>query len=207
MRTIRMMMLAMLCAVSLGGMARADGVTLTLDPTDGALTGPAGSTVGWGFTFTNLSSYFAVISGSDFCVGVITSPCATSFGTYTDLAGLQFIVAGPSPEDSSFTAVFDNSLGTGLGSFLIDPASTGTVLGQIVLFYDLYSVDPNSADFDPTLDTLSVGNTVKAAASITVGTSTVSVPEPGSILLLITALVMTLLCVKFSPKVRLQLQR
>jgi hypothetical protein len=185
MKTIRTMMLAILCAISLSGLARADPISLALDPTDGALTGPAGSTVGWGFTFTNLGSDFAVITGSDFCVGVITSPCGTSFGTYTDLAGPQFLLAGPSPESSSFAEVFNNSLGTGLGSFLIDPAAAATVIGQIVLSFDLYSVDPNSIGFDPLVDTISFGNLLTASASVTVGTQAVAVPEPPAIEFLI----------------------
>jgi hypothetical protein len=185
MKTIRTMMVAILCAISFGSLARADSISLTLDPTNGALTGPAGSTVGWGFTFTNLGSDFAVISGSDFCAGVITSPCTNSFGTYTDLTGSQFILVGPSPESSSFAAVFNNSLGTGLGSFLIDPAATGTVIGQIVLSFDLYDLDPNSPGFDPLVNTISVGNSLTASASVTVGTQSVSVPEPPAIEFLI----------------------
>ena len=185
MKTIRTMMLAILCAVSLASLARADSISLTLDPTNGALTGPAGSTVGWGFTFTNLGIDFAVITGSDFCVGVITSPCGTSFGTYTDLAGPQFVLVGPSPESSSVAEVFNNSLGTGLGSFLIDPAATGTVTGQIVLSFDLYDLDPNSPGFDPLANTISVGNSLTASASVTVGTQAVSVPEPPAIEFLI----------------------
>ncbi|HKW16192.1 MAG TPA: hypothetical protein VJO35_01660 [Terriglobales bacterium] len=183
MKTIRNLMLAVFCVSVLASMVRADSISLTLDPTDGALTGPAGSTVGWGFTFSNSGNDFAVISGSDFCVGVITSPCSTSFGAYTDVAGQQFIVAGPG--SPSFTAVFNNSLGTGLGSFQIDPAATGTVAGQILLFYDLYNVDPNSLYFDPLLDTISVGDLVTAPASVTVGTRTVPMPEPPSTELLI----------------------
>lgn len=206
MKTMRTMMLAIFFAVSLAGAARADSVTLTLDPTDGALTGPAGSTVGWGFTFTNLGDNFAVISGSDFCVGVITSPCSTSFGTYTDLAGLQFILAGPSPENNSFAAVFDNSLGTGLGSFLIDPAASGTITGQLLLFFDLYNVDPNSPDFDPLLNTVAVGNSLTAPASVTVGTKTVPVAEPGSLELLVAGLAMVLFTLKYSKKAQLHLQ-
>src|ERR1700730_4102365 len=173
MKTIRTMMLAILCAVPLASLARADSISLTLDPTNGALTGPAGSTVGWGFTFTNLGSDFAVITSTDFCVGVITSPCGTSFGTYTDLAGPQFVPVGPPPESSSFAEVFNNSLGTGLGSFLIDPAATGTVIGQILLSFDLFNVDPNSLGFDPLVDTISFGNLLTASASVTVGTQAV----------------------------------
>lgn len=180
MKLFRTLSIATLLLFALGVRARADDISLTLDPVGGALTGPAGSTVGWGFTLANSGSDFAVISGSDFCVGPITSPCSTSFGTYTDFIGQQFIVVG----SSSVTEAFDNNTQTGLGSFFINPASTGTVTGLAVVFYDLFSVDPNSPDFNPDLDTISNGNLLSADASVTVGSSATSTPEPGSLLLL-----------------------
>ncbi len=189
MKMIRGMVVAILCLFALDSLAQADGVpTLTLDPLNGAISGAAGTTVGWGFTLTNLGTDFAVVTGSDFCVGAITSPCSNSLGTYTDFAGPQFIVVGPSPESTSVTQAFDNSLQTGIGSFLINSGATGSVLGEIVLTYDLYNVDPNSASFDPTADTVSVGNYLMDPASVTVGTQTQSVPEPGSLLLLASGL-------------------
>jgi hypothetical protein len=180
MKLFRTLSIATLLLFALGVRARADDISLTLDPVGGALTGPAGSTVGWGFTLANSGLDFAVISGSDFCVGPITSPCSTSFGTYTDFIGQQFIVVG----SSSVTEAFDNNTQTGLGSFFINPASTGTVNGLAVVFYDLFSVDPNSPDFNPDLDTISNGNLLSADASVTVGSSATSTPEPGSLLLL-----------------------
>jgi hypothetical protein len=180
MKLFRTLSIATLFLLALGASARADDISLTLDPVSGALTGAAGSTVGWGFTLTNSGTDFAVSSGSDFCVGPIASPCGTSFGTYTDFIGQQFLVLGSSP----VTEAFDNTLQNGLGSFFINPASTGTVSGLAVVFYDLYSVDPNSPDFNPDLDTISNGNILTANASVTVGSSTVSTPEPGSLLLL-----------------------
>jgi hypothetical protein len=83
---------------------------------------------------------------------------------------------------SAITQAFDNGLMTGMGSFLINPGATGSVSGEIVLTYDLYNVDPNSLSFNPLLDTVSLGNEVTAAASVTVVTA--STPEPGSLLLL-----------------------
>jgi hypothetical protein len=191
MKILRSSAVALLCILALGTLASADTIspTLTLDPTNGALTGPPGSTVGWGFTLTNLGSDFLVSTGSDFCVGVITSPCSNSFGTYTDFAGPQFFVVGPPPESSSFTQSFNNTLQLGMGSFLINLGSTGTVNGFIVLTYDLFSVDPNSPDFNPIADTVSNGNFLTAPASVTVGTA---VPEPGSLLLVASGAVVAL---------------
>ena len=175
-----------LCILTLSALASADTLpTLTLDPTNGAISGPANSTVGWGFTIENLGTNWAVVTSSDFCVGVITSPCVNSFGTYTDFAGPQFILVGPSPENTSFTQAFDNATQQGIGSFFINPSSVGTVSGQIAVTYDLFSVDPNSVNFDPLADTVSVGNYLVADASVTVGASTVATPEPDNLLLLL----------------------
>jgi hypothetical protein len=177
---------AVVCLAALGSLAKAAPLpTLTLDPVNGAITGAAGSTIGWGFTLTNLGSYYAVVTGSDFCVGVVTSPCGNSIGTYTDFAGPQFLLLGPAPESTSFAQVFDNNLQTGMGSFFINLGATGTLLGDIVLSYDLFSIDPNSMNFDPLTDTFSVGNFLTAAASVTVGTLTVATPEPASLLLVL----------------------
>ncbi len=181
MRIARGMMVTILCLFALSGVARADGVpTLTLDPLNGAISGAAGTAVGWGFTLTTLGTEFAVVTSSDFCVGVPASPCDNSLvGTYTDFAGPQFIVVGPS---SSVTQAFDNTMMTGMGSFAINPGATGSLIGEIVLTYDLYSVDPN---IDPT-HPVSFGNSLTAPASVTVGTT--AVPEPGSLLLLASGL-------------------
>lgn len=187
MKIIRAVLIAMLFTSTVSGFALADTApTLTLDPVGGAITGVAGSTVGWGFTLTNLGSDFAVITGSDFCVGPITSPCSNSLGTYTDFVGQQFFVLGPSPESPSLLQSFDLVGLTGVGSFFINPlAQPGDMAaGQIVLSYDLFSLSPNDPNFDPTADTLSNGNFLMAPASVTVTNSTVSTPEPGSLLLL-----------------------
>ena len=156
---------------------------LTLDPAGGAISGLAGTTVGWGFTFTNDTDY-AVITGTQFCdtssspLPNICASLAPNLGTYTDFAGLQFLVAGPSPESTTVSQTFDNSLLTGIGSFAIDPGASGTVSGIIVLTYDLYSVSPNDPAFNPD-DVISGGNYLTANASVTVAPVT-SVPEPGS---------------------------
>ncbi len=101
MKTFRGMAVAILCMFGLCGLAHAAPLpTLALDPLSGAISGAAGTTVGWGFTLTNLGIDFAVVTSSDFCVGVITSPCSNSLGKYTDFAAPQFIVVGPSPEST-----------------------------------------------------------------------------------------------------------
>ena len=160
---------------------------LTLDPPSGAISGTPGTTIGWGFSLTNTTDY-VVITGSQFCdassspLPDICLPVSPDLGSYADLAGLQFLVVGPSPESTTISQVFDASLLTGIGSFAIDPSASGTSSGIIVLTYDLFSVSPNDPTFSPD-DEISGGNFLTAAASATV------VPEPGSLVLLGAGLV------------------
>jgi hypothetical protein len=158
---------------------------LTLSPTSGALSGQAGSTVGWGFTLSNSSDY-AVVSSSNFCLGSsgATSLCvASTIGIYTDEIASSFIVVGPTPESPVVTQAFSASLATGVGSFSITPGEPvgATNVGQLVLTYDLYSVDPNSGTFDPIADLVSAGNFLMAPASVSVASIPVTtMPEPAS---------------------------
>ncbi len=174
-------------ALGISTLARASTLDLTLDPADGSVTSPAGTTTGWGFTLTNDGPDFDVVTGTDFCVGILTSPCSNSFGTYTDFAGLQFLVIGPTPEQTSIAQSFDNTAMTGVGSFSINPASTGNISGYIALTYDVFSVDPNDPSFDPSTDTVSTGNYAEATASVTVGPLTAPTPEPSMALILIAS--------------------
>ena len=199
MKITRAVLIATLFTFTLSGFVLADTApTLTLDPVGGAIAGVAGSTVGWGFTLTNLGSDFAVITGSDFCVGPITSPCSNSLGTYTDFVGQQFFVLGPSPESPSLSQSFDLVGLTGVGSFFINPlAQPGDMaIGQIVLSYDLFSLSPNDPNFDPTADTLSNGNFLMAPASVTVTATSLQTPEPGSFSLIVSGLLGFLLLMK-----------
>ena len=195
MKLFRSITVALFLTIALASVSRADTMpTLTVTPAN--LVGPASSTVGWGFTLTNLGVDFAIITGSDFCVGVPTSPCSNSLGTYTDFIGAQFVVVGPSPESSTLSQSFDNSTQSGLGSFLINPGGSGTLVGELLVSYDLFSVDPNALNFDPIVDTVSVGNFLTSAASVTVGTVTVPTPEPATLGLLLGGFFATTLLAK-----------
>jgi len=157
-------------------------VTLTLNPGSGAVSGLAGSTVGWGFTLDSAAD-FAVISSSNFCLGNsgVSSLCkAPTIGTYSDFIATNYTIAGPAPESPSVTEAFDAVSGMGVGSFKISAtAALGAVnTGQIVATYDLYSVDPNAANFNPGADLISAGNFLTAPASVTVEGQMRSVPEP-----------------------------
>ena len=159
--------LAILLAVS-----QAQAVSLSLDPLGGALSGKPGDTVGWGFTLSN-DSGFLVVSSAEF------KP-QPAIGSFNDFIGLQFLIVGPGVTVSQ---AFDTLLHTGIGSFVLDSnAPRGSVAGApIALSYDLYSVNPLDSTFDPGVHTLSLGNIVTAEASV-------SVPEPGSLLLMASAM-------------------
>jgi hypothetical protein len=181
--------------VAFASRAKADDVTLTLDPLGGAISGAAGTTVGWGFTLDSPTDY-AFVDYTDFCVGAPSSPCSNSLGMYTDFAGPNFVDAGPAPYESpSVSESFDNSSSSGIGSFAINPGATGSVDGEIVLVYDLYSLDYTNPNFDPVADLISSGNILTATASVTVGSS--SVPEPGALSLLAIGFAACLLATKF----------
>lgn len=148
---------------------------LTLNPVGGAMSGTPGSTIGWGFTLSQ-DDYYAVITSADFCGAIISSPCSTPLGFFTDfIAQYNFTFLDPF---SSVSAVFDPVNLTGIGSYTIAAgASAGTTfLGNILLTYDLYA--------DGLGETLiSTDNQLMAAASVTVS-APAPVPEPATWVLL-----------------------
>jgi hypothetical protein len=153
--------------------------TLTLDPVGGALSGIPGSTVGWGFTLANDSDYL-VVSSAEFTG-------AGSLGVFTDfIAQFNSIVVGPSPENTSVSQAFGLNAHTGIGSFAIDAGASvgGTATGFIEISYDLFSVSPNDPNFDPGIDSISFGNTLRSNASVTVTSTTGQIPEPNILALL-----------------------
>jgi hypothetical protein len=155
--------LLLICAT-----ASADPVLTLVPPT---VSGIPGSTVGWGFNFSNSTNY-AVLTASSY---------AGSFGTYTDLISSQsaLLVAGPSPDSTTISQAFNLGLGTGVGALTLN---SGLLNGQveaanITVFYDLFSVSPNDPNFDPGADFILSGE-VSALAQVNV------VPEPSSLILL-----------------------
>jgi len=181
----RMLVTGLFLLAGCASMAFGDTVTLTLIPTSGIISGRPGQTVGWGFTLTNDTDYL-LVTAADFCsdVNCFNHP---PDGTFTDfIAQFNFIVVGPPPESSSVSQAFNTTAMTGVGSFTISPsASVGEMIaGLIVLTYDLYSVSPNASNFDPSVDTISTGNLISTDAQVKVST----VPEPGTLLLLLSGL-------------------
>jgi hypothetical protein len=124
-------------------------LTLTTNPTTGLISGGPGQTIGWGFTLVNSSDNYALITGADFCGAVITSPCSTPLGIFTDFIGPSFTVINP---HSSLSDVFNAISHTGIGSYAINPATPkgSAFLGQVVLTYDTFtdSSFSNQVGFD-----------------------------------------------------------
>ena len=153
----------------------ASTLTLNLNPASGLISGSPGQTAGWGFTLANSSDNVALITSADFCGAVISSPCSTPLGSFTDFIA-QFNLTLINPH-SSLSAVFNPIAHTGIGSYafslLAPPGST--FLGQVVLTYDTYS--------DSSLNSqIGFDDRVTSAASVSVPPS--SLPEPASLWLL-----------------------
>jgi len=155
-------------------------LSLTTNPASGAISGAPGQTVGWGFTLVNSSDNFAVISSADFCGAVISSPCSTPLGSFTDfIAQFNFTVINP---HSSLSNVFNPVTHTGIGSYAIKPTAVpgSSFLGQVVLTYDTF-IDGSF------LNQIGFDDRVTSAASVSVPAA--AAPEPASLVLLSAVLV------------------
>ena len=173
MHRFRLVILWLFVSSGLGSsLAYADSIlTLSLNPSSGLVSGNAGQTVGWGFTLTNSGDVFAVVTSADFCGAVISSPCSTALGTFTDFIAQSNFTAINA--HGSVTAVFNPASHTGVGSYTINPGalSGSSFLGQVVVTYDTFS--------DASLSNqISSDIRLSAPASVSV---TVATPEPMSV--------------------------
>jgi hypothetical protein len=138
-------------------------VELTLDPVNGALAGPPGATVGWGYTLINNTLDTLTLTGSRF-------DTSETWVAYTDFVQFLMDNAVIAP-GGQLTQVFNFTNQTGTGSVYIDPLAPvpGLALGQIVLVYNTDATDNNR------------GLEISANA-------TVSTPEPSTYALLCISL-------------------
>jgi hypothetical protein len=109
-----------ICVLLLVCGCTASAGTITLDPSDGVITGSPGSTIGWGFTVNADPGYLTT-----FITSFTLFETNPSIGFYTDFIGAQ-----GGPQDFSLPAgapdwveTFDPVQQTGIGSFTIDPAA------------------------------------------------------------------------------------
>jgi hypothetical protein len=143
---------------------------LTLSPANAS--GSPGTTTGWGFSVTNDTSLYLVISGST------ASGFGFGIGSLTDYLGLNFYVFNP---NSSRTVDFDAATTQGIGGYAINagaipPASDS---GIFSIVYDLYVNDPNDPSFAPDLSDVLGLTFGPVTAQVTV--STTDIPEPATL--------------------------
>ena len=177
-------------ALAFAALACADPVLPVIQtlPASGNVAGPPGTVVGWGFTLSYAGADWVVLNDSNFTG-------STVFGSYVDyltLGNAPLYVVGPAPESSSVTQAWNPASNPklGLGEFDINStAPPGTVIsGNIAVDYSLFSQDPNNLNFDP--GSFVSAGTLDAPVQIT------AAPEPGSMLLTGTALLL------FGPAIR-----
>jgi hypothetical protein len=184
---MKRVILTILIAVAFSAFAAADSITFTLDPASGNVKGNAGSVVGWGLTLANSGPDWVLLTGSVFDPTAGSDPGVGNGTNYVDYLGGNFYVAGPAPESSTVSSAFDSSLLTGVGEFDINSSAQpgSNAHGNIVVSYSVFSVDPNSPNFNPDTDTVTADATLSAPAMV-------SVPEPSFLTLLISALFLPL---------------
>ena len=158
--------------------------TLTLLPATGQVAGLPGTVVGWGFTLTYTDpSDWVILTGSEFT----GSPVYGTYVDYLSLGSAPLYVAGPAPEFSTVQQAWVSSSMLGVGEFDINPTALidAVIKGNIVVHYSVFSMDPNDPSFNPDTSTVVADATLSEAAQITV------TPEPSSLLLTLSAVLLS----------------
>jgi len=161
----RLHLLGVAAATLLSTAAQAAVLTLSSP----VLAAAPGQTAGWGFTLLNDdTANYLLVTGTEFSLAPLSA-----FGSYLDLLASRpsFVVLAPL---ASLSESYDASVGSGIGQFSFADSATGQTDGHIDLHYALFSVDPNSATFDPDLHAVNLDATVSAVASAQ------AVPEPST---------------------------
>ena len=183
MRTCSLVALLAIAAVLVIAPAvRADNLTVTFAtiPADGMISGPPGSTVGWGYSITNNSSLESYVA---------TGLSADVFQNGSPLAIFDFPVVAPMTtvtEDFTLNTA-DITLSLGLFEFTWDPGAPVPFTNSGT--FDLsgeFCVDPT----DPT--TCTAAPDAFASYSVT-SMSPAGVPEPATLLLAASGLLVGLL--------------
>ena len=141
-------------------------VIITFNSPGADLSGLPGQTVNWNFRISNSANYL-LIDQVDYI-------SLNNVGTFTDL----FSPIAPVISPGSFA---DGSV-----AYAIDPPAPPGFLsvGQLVVTYDEFLVDPNDPSFDFDRDHVNVDpETASAAASVTVANA----PEPSTLAMAVLA--------------------
>lgn len=152
----------------------ADTITFTTLPADGNVSGPAGSTVGWGYSITNNSD-------TDWFLATDLEP-DSSFTNGTPTSLFDFPEVAP---DSTVTEAFDPVNLIGLYELTWDPtAPDGSInSGNFILSGQWYDGDPfNGGNY------IADAIDSSAAYTATVAEESSATPEPSSLFLVLTAL-------------------
>lgn len=152
-------------------------VTLSLTPS-GTVSGMPNGSVGWGFSLTNNTDEYLVVQNSLFCAGTEETDlttCAPSLSgsTYSDSIANNFTEVAP---NSTLDEPFSADGTSGIGSYTIGAAASGSDIGSIAVIYDLYTTD----FYDPNYMCCQDGgdSVVTAAAEVDVLGTTAPTPEP-----------------------------
>jgi hypothetical protein len=161
-----------------------DEVTLTLVPASGSVAGPPGSTVGWGYTITNNTAEWIQtmsLSSDPFLGGtpnqIFDFPAVDPDSSVTLNFSLTATASCAFPPCGLYELTWDSMAPQGL--------TTG---GTFTIASDFFSAQPGTpgaTDLGPAPDE-------NAAYSATVSSTTV-IPEPSSLILLLTCLGVLLL--------------
>jgi hypothetical protein len=157
-----------------------DWLSIQLDPLNGAVHGPPGATVGWGFTITwySTSDWIAFTGSSLGSVdlgGTESNPSLLSL--YTDYLQSASAIRPSGPTPFTWTETFAG-LSQGVGSYRIgDAAQVGAEdLGQITIYYDVWHGEPGvSGSVD-----LGTGSYYGSDTAFRVTVDELPVPEPAS---------------------------
>ncbi|MGD0013865.1 MAG: PEP-CTERM sorting domain-containing protein [Bryobacteraceae bacterium] len=166
---MRRTILAFLFVAALATLAYGASITFVPIPSNGSVSGPPESVVGWGFELTYLSD-----AGPDAWMVLTDSSFDGSqrYGSYVDYLPSNFYVVGPGL--GPLHVDWDPLLVAGLGEFDIDrTAPPGLITGNIHVNFALFSEDPN---VNP--DSFLASGTFPVTVGVNV------VPEPASVLLL-----------------------
>jgi hypothetical protein len=165
---------ALVAVVSAG---RAQATAITVAPS--ILDVSPGGTNGFGFSFMNDNSGFAVLDQTSLVQFV------QGYGTYTDFIGSQasFVIAAPG---KTVSQTYNAANGTGAGqyTFLNSVQPKTIVQAKLVFIYDVYSVDPNAPNFDSIADYLS---SEQLSANVTIEAPAAAL-EPADLELCVTGL-------------------
>jgi hypothetical protein len=144
---------------------------LTLDPSSGNVSGPAGSTVGWGFRLTSDTTDWISVIGT-----VALFETNPALGSFTDFIGPQ---GGPvsgavAPGAADWVQLFDLSAASGLGAYTIDPGAQigDSDSGTFRVLYESFTDNPATC-----------GGCMDGVGSVDAGftvTAAAETPEPGT---------------------------